>query len=262
MSESVNSGKRLVGVCGKGGTGKTACIALMARAFASSPAAGRLLLIDADPAMGLISALGVSVRRTMGQVREEIIKTARRGKKEEKAQIGEMIDYMAFEALTETDEFAVLAMGRTETLGCYCPVNTLLRGAIEALSESFDSILIDGEAGLEQLNRQVVRQLHALMIISDPTSRGMETAALIKKMVEVDEVIRCDKLGLVFNRVRGNEDLLKDAASQMDLDLFGMIPFDENIATHDLLGKPLSELPADSPGFTALREIVEKRVLR
>jgi CO dehydrogenase maturation factor len=261
MSESVSSGKRLVGVCGKGGTGKTASIALMARAFARSSSAGRLLLIDADPAMGLISALGVSVRRTMGQVREEIIKTARGGKKEAKAQIGDMIDYMAFEALTETDDFAVLAMGRTETLGCYCPVNTLLRGAIETLSESFDTLLIDGEAGLEQINRQVVRRLHTLLIVSDPTSRGMETAALIKRMVEVDKVIRCDKLGLVFNRVRGNEDLLRDSATKMGLDVFGMVPFDESIATHDLLGKPLTELPADSPGVAAFREVVEKRVL-
>jgi len=261
MSESASGGTRLVGVCGKGGTGKTASIALMARAFAGSSAAGRLLLIDADPAMGLTSALGVSVRRSMGQVREEIIRTARGGRQEAKAQIGEMIDYMAFEALTETDDFAVLAMGRTETLGCYCPVNTLLRGAIETLSESFDTILIDGEAGLEQINRQVVRRLHTLLIISDPTSRGMETAALIKKMVEVDKVMRCDRLGLVFNRVRGNEGLLNDAASKMGLDLFGMVPFDDDIATYDLLGKPLTELPADSPGFAALREIVEKRIL-
>lgn len=262
MSEPVSSSKRLVGVCGKGGTGKTASIALMARAFARSSAAGRLLLIDADPAMGLLSALGVSVRRTMGQVREEIIKTARGGKKEAKAQIGDMIDYMSFEALTELDEFAVLAMGRTETLGCYCPVNTLLRGAIETLSESFDTILIDGEAGLEQINRQVVRRLHTLLIVSDPTARGMETAAVIKKMVEVDKVLRCENLGLVFNRVRGNEDLLENAARDMGLDVFGMIPFDENIARHDLVGKPLTELPADSPAFVAYCEVVEKRVLR
>jgi len=262
MSEPVSGSKRLVGVCGKGGTGKTASIALMARAFANSSATGRLLLIDADPAMGLLSALGVSVRRTMGQVREEIIKTARGKKKEAKAHIGEMIDYMAFEALTELDDFAVLAMGRTETLGCYCPVNTLLRGAIETLSESFDTILIDGEAGLEQINRQVVRRLHTLLIVSDPTSRGMETAALIKKMVEVDKVIHCEKLGLVFNRVRGNEELLGDAARKMGLDVFGMIPFDENIATHDLLGTPLTELPVDSPAFAAYCEVVEKRVLR
>jgi CO dehydrogenase maturation factor len=261
MSEAERNEKRLVAVCGKGGTGKTVSIALMARALADAPGRGRLLLIDADPAMGLLSALGVSVGRTMGQVREEIIKTARGGRQEEKARLAEMIDYMAFEALSETDEFAVMAMGRTETLGCYCPVNTLLRGAIETLSKSFDTILIDGEAGLEQINRQVVRQLHTLLIVSDPSSRGLETAAMIRKMVEVDKLMQCRKLGLVLNRVRGNEALLREAAQKFGLSVFGMIPFDEAVAEYDLVGKPVIELPADSPAVVAYREIVEKHVL-
>ena len=261
MADSSSNGKRLIAVCGKGGTGKTVSVALMARALAESPRAGKLLLIDADPAMGLLSALGLSVQRTMGEVREGIIRTARGDNKEDKAQIGDMIDYMVFEALSEMERYAVLAMGRTETLGCYCPVNTLLRGAIETLSQSFDTILIDGEAGLEQLNRQVVRDLHTLLIVSDPTSRGMETAALIKKMVEVDRVIRCEQLGLVFNRVRGNEDLLRQAAQKIGLEVFGLIPLDENVAEYDLVGKPISELPADSPGFAAYRAVVADHIL-
>ncbi len=261
MTQTQNPEKRLIAVCGKGGTGKTASVAMMTRALCENPATGRLLLIDADPAMGLISALGVEVRRTMGQVREEIIRTSRRGKSEEKAQIADTLDYMLFEALTEFDQFAVLAMGRTETLGCFCPVNTLLRGAIETLSENFDTILIDGEAGLEQINRQVVRRLHTLLIISDPTSRGMETAALIKKMVETDKVIRCQKLGLVFNRVRGREEFLREAASKLDIDLIGLVPFDENVAEFDLVGKPITELPDDSPSLEAYRRVVDRCVI-
>ena len=92
------------------------------------------------------------------------------------------------------------------------------------------AVLIDGEAGLEQINRQVVSRLHTLLIVSDPTSRGLETAALIRKMVKVDKVMECKKLGLVLNRVRGSEQLLTEAARKLDLDLFGMIPFDETIA--------------------------------
>lgn len=254
-------GKRLVATCGKGGTGKTVSVALIARALSDAAGTGKLLLIDADPAMGLLSALGVRVARTMGEVREKIITTARAGKKEEKAQLADTIDYMAFEALTETDEYAVLAMGRTETLGCYCPVNSLLRGAIEVLSKSFDTILIDGEAGLEQINRQVVRRLDTLLIVSDPTSRGLETAALIRKMVEVDKVMRCRKLGLVLNRVRGNEQLLEETARKLGLDLFGMIPFDEAIAEHDLVGTPITQLPGESPACAAYRRLVERHLL-
>lgn len=266
MAEAANDArneraKRLIAVCGKGGTGKTASVAMMTRALVENPNTGRLLLIDADPAMGLLSALGVKVRRTMGEVREDIIRTSKRGKSEEKAQIADTLDYMVFEALTELDDFSLLAMGRTETLGCFCPVNTLLRGAIETLSANFDTILIDGEAGLEQLNRQVVRRLHSLLIISDPTSRGMETAGLIKQMVEVDKVIRCEKLGLIFNRVRGSEELLRGCAEKLGLELAGLIPFDENVVDYDLIGKPITQLPSDAPSLEAYRKVVENYVL-
>ena len=129
----------------------------MTRASRGEWAAGKLLVIDADPALGQLSALGAKRRSHHGTgSRGHHQDRARGGTKEDKAELADRLDYMVFEALSEMDDFAVLAMGRTETLGCYCPVNSLLRRAIETLSESFDTILIDGEAGLEQINRQVV----------------------------------------------------------------------------------------------------------
>ena len=65
----------------------------------------------------------------------------------------------------------------------------------------------------------------------------------------------------MFNRVRGNEELLKEASVKLGIDLFGLIPFDENVATYDLVGKPISDLPADSPSVAAFRGVVEDRVL-
>jgi CO dehydrogenase maturation factor len=262
MTQSRSPTKRLVAVCGKGGTGKTALAAMMTRVLLENGKTGKLLLIDADPAMGLPNALGIKTKRTMGQVREEIIKTARGSDKEKKAQLSGMLDYMVLEALLETDKFALLAMGRTETLGCFCPVNNLLRDAIETLSRNFDTIVIDGEAGLEQINRQVVHRVDTLIIVSDATSRGIQTAALIKKMVQVDQVIQCEKIGLVFNRVQGNEELLKQAAREMDLNVFGYIPQDENIAYFDLVGKSILKLPEESPALSAVRSLVANHILR
>ncbi len=260
-------GKRMVAVAGKGGTGKTASVAMMARALMDNPRTGSLLLIDADPACGLLSALGVEVQRSMGEVREEIIRTARRRENTEpdadavKKLINDKIDYLSFEALTEFDDFAVIAMGRTETMGCYCPVNSLLRDAIKTLSKGFDTILIDGEAGLEQVNRQVVKRLQTLMVISDPTSRGIETAAALKQLVEQDRAIEVERLGMVFNRVRGAEDVLESRAAEIGLDLFGFIPFDEAIAEYDLVGKAITDLPDDAPSLMAYRKVVDEQVL-
>jgi CO dehydrogenase maturation factor len=262
MNKSASPTKRLIAVCGKGGTGKTALTAMMTRVLLESRKAGKLLLIDADPAMGLPNALGIKVKRTMGQVREEIIKTARGSDKEKKEKLNSMLDYMVLEALMETDRFALLAMGRTETLGCFCPVNNLLRDAIETLSKNFDTIIIDGEAGLEQINRQVMRRLDTLIVVSDATSRGVQTAGQIKKMVEKDKVIEVKKMGLVFNRVQGNDELLKQAAKDIGLQVFGYIPQDENIAHYDLVGKSILELPPESPALSAVNNVVAQHILK
>jgi CO dehydrogenase maturation factor len=253
--------KRLLAVCGKGGVGKTALTVMMRTTLLESGRAGKLLLIDADPAMGLPMALGVQVRRTMGQVREEIIETARKGGEQQKLRLADQLDYMVFEALAELDGFSLLAMGRTETLGCYCPVNELLRGTIEALSQSFDTIVIDGEAGVEQINRQVMRAVDTLLVVSDPTSRGIRTAALIQGMVQGERVIECERVGLVFNRVQGDVGVLERAARDIGAEVFGYVPQDQAITEHDLLGKPLADLASASPALAVVREVVEKHVL-
>ena len=260
-SSEARGAKRLVAVAGKGGTGKTACVAMMTRVLTENGDGGKLLLIDADPAGGLQSALGTKVRRTMGEVREAVIRTAKGDDQQAKAELADKVEYLAFEALTEVDGFALLAMGRTETMGCYCPVNSLLRGAIASLSKSFDTIVIDGEAGLEQVNRQVVKHVDTLIVVSDPTTRGIETAAVIKRMVEVDKAMKCERLGLLFNRVQGNHRALEESAASIGMDVFGMIPYDENVADFDFHGKPITGLPDDSPSVGAYRAVIERHVL-
>ncbi len=257
MQTSPIPAKKAVAVCGKGGTGKTVLTAMMAKALWESGKNLKILLVDADPAMGLPSALGVNVERTIGEIREEVIRTARRANREETADIANMLDYMVLNALCEMDRYSLLAMGRTESVGCFCPVNDLLRDAIETLSESFDLILIDGEAGLEQINRKLVRRLDTLLVVTDATARGMQTAALIKEMVEVDRVIECARLGLVLNRAGAEQDSIEQLANEMGLQLLGCIPQDANISHHDLRGKPIVGLPDTSPSVVAVRDLVE-----
>jgi len=257
MQTSPTPTKKLVAVCGKGGTGKTVLTAMMAKALSESGKKLKILLVDGDPAMGLPSALGVNVGKTIGEIREEVIRTARRADREETIEIADMLDYMVLDALCEMDSYSLLVMGRTESVGCFCPVNDLLRGAIETLSKSFDLILIDGEAGLEQINRKVVRRLDTLLIVTDATARGMQTAALIKKLVEVDKVIECARIGLIFNRAATGQDFIEQSAKEMGLDLLGCIPEDANIARYDLLGKPIVGLPNTSPSVVAVKKLVQ-----
>jgi CO dehydrogenase maturation factor len=246
---------RKLAVVGKGGVGKTAFAAMLARVLLEGGAAGRLLAIDADPALGLTHALGMQADKTMGQVREAILEAARSGVEAQMAEMAVTLDYMVLEALAETDDLALLAMGRSESLGCYCAVNDILRRAIRILSDRFDTVLIDGEAGLEQLNRQVMDELDRLIIVSDSSSRGLQTVALLKEMVEDKNVIRCARMGLVFNRTQGNEDRLAEAAGRLGIDVLGFVPEDPVVADFDMEARSLLELPADCAALAAVRAI-------
>jgi CO dehydrogenase maturation factor len=187
--------KKIIAICGKGGVGKTAFTAMLSTALVESGRSGKLLLIDADPAIGLPNTVGIHVDKTIGEVREAIIKAASIDVKEAQSQVAKKIDYMILEALIENDHLALLAMGRSESMGCYCSVNGILRDAIDVLSQKFDTILIDGEAGIEQINRQVMRRVNDLIILTDASHRGLQTVSFILDMAKQDKGLHCDRVG-------------------------------------------------------------------
>jgi CO dehydrogenase maturation factor len=247
--------KRLIAICGKGGSGKTALTAMLTKHILQKDRA-RLLVIDADPTMNLPATLGVEVKRTANEIREKIIEEARSAGKQEKELIARSLDYMLFEALIETERLTLLVMGRPDSVGCYCPVNALLRDGIETLANDFDTILIDGEAGVEQISRQVMRSVDTPIIVSDISARGLKTAAMIRDVIESQKIINYRNLGLVVNRVRADDDTFKEYIEQTGLDLFGRIPEDANITRFDMESRPLLELPDDSPAFQAAGEVL------
>jgi len=246
-----------VALCGKGGVGKTALAVLLTKIV--SEGKRKLLVVDADPVVGLPQALGMELTKTMADVSEEIIAAARTGGKKSETEVLNMVDYTVFEALIEGPGYAMLAMGRREGAGCFCPVNDLLRDAIETLARNFDIILIDGEAGVEQINRRVTGQIDVPLIVTDASMRGIQAAALLKDVTLKREAKGAGRIGLVLNRVReGQRDQLRDSAEKLGLEVTGFIPEDENISRYDLAGRPLFELPEDSPAMLAAREIAQK----
>lgn len=247
--------KILIAVCGKGGSGKTALVGLMTK-YILETEKKRLLVIDADPTMNLSMVLGIKPEKTVNDIREQIINEARRAGKTEKENLARSLDYMLFSALIETNRFSFLVMGRPESLGCYCPVNDFLRSGIETLSKNYDIIIIDGEAGVEQISRQVMKSVDTPVIVSDISNRGLQTATLIKDVIESHRKnFKYKKMGLVLNRVRGQEKELEPYIQQTGLDLFGLIPEDHNITQFDLKARPLLELPQDSLAYKAVEQI-------
>lgn len=254
MKETTGS-KILIAVCGKGGSGKTALVGLLTKYILQNEKK-RLLVIDADPTMNLSLVLGVQPERTVNDIRERIISEARAAGKTEKENLARFLDYMLFEALIEAERFSFLVMGRPESLGCYCPVNDFLRSGIETLAENYDIIIIDGEAGVEQISRQVMRSVDTPVIVSDISNRGLQTATIIKDVIKSHQkTFKYKRMGLVLNRVRGQEEELEQHILKTGLELFGCVPEDLNVTRFDLKARPLLELPDDSPAYQVISDI-------
>ncbi len=248
-------GHKRSAVCGKGGSGKTALVGLLAK-YILGHEKKRLLLIDADPTMNLSMVLGVKPEKTVNDIRERIIREARSAGRSEKENLARSLDYMLFEALIETDRFSFLVMGRPESLGCYCPVNDFLRSGIETLAENYDIVIIDGEAGVEQISRQVMKSVDIPIIVSDISNRGLQTATLIKDVIQSHhKIFKYTRMGLVLNRVRGQEKELEQYILKTGLEVFGFIPEDPDVTRFDLYARPLLELPEDSPAYQAVSRI-------
>lgn len=248
----------IIAVAGKGGTGKTIIATLLLK-FLTENGRGRVLAIDADPATSLPSALGVKIRKTIGDVREEIASPSQVFFSDTMP-TDMLIEYKLDEILINTPRFSVLAMGRSEGPGCYCLINDMLRHFIDKLSSRFAIILIDCEAGLEHLSRRTTRDVDTMLVVSDPTKRAIDTASSIKNLAE-KLLINVRQIYLVVNKVTEDEDVqnaLPGLIKNSGLTLMGIVPEDEKIRAYDLIGKPIIDLPDDSKAVVAVKEIFEK----
>ncbi len=252
--------KKVIAVCGKGGVGKTAYTSMLTRVLSDRVAktGEKLLVVDADPALGLNYALGRSTEKTIGSVRDLILKTAEQGSRKEQAALADKVDYLVAGALDEGEKYSFLAMGRMDAIGCFCSINELLKGALDELSSSFDIILIDGEAGLEQINRQVVEHIDTLILVTDSSLRGMKTVQHISGLLKEGLIPDCKSVGVVFNRTQADVAPLMKFAKDLNIKVLGFVPYDKEVEAFDLEGKSLFDLPADNPALKAVAESFDK----
>jgi CO dehydrogenase maturation factor len=245
----------IIAVSGKGGTGKTLVSSLLIKSLIDKDM--DILAIDADPDSNLPEALGIEVDRTVGDIREELKKDTAEGNIPPEVNKWDILDYKIMESIIETPEFDLLVMGRPEGSGCYCAVNNILRKIIERLSSNYDIIVIDTEAGLEHLSRRTTQNVDLMLVVTDPSKRGILTAQRIEELSE-DLEITFKKQYLILNRVKtGNEDELLEEVNKIGLEIVGIIHEDELIESYDREGTPLINLPDDSQAFTSILKITE-----
>jgi CO dehydrogenase maturation factor len=249
---------KTIAIAGKGGTGKTTVAALLIKLLSQK---GLVLAVDADPSTNLNQALGLSLddNKTVGRIREKMTEDVSKGRFSPTIAKQEYLFSKIMESLVESKGFDLLAMGRPEGPGCYCASNEFLRVSLDKLVKDYkyNYIVMDCEAGMEHISRQTTRDVDVLLIMSDPTIRGITTAARMKDLIgELRSKI--GKVGLIVNRVKGElSPEIKKAIDESGLQVIALIPEDSNMAALEMKGRPITELPQESPLQLKVTEMIE-----
>lgn len=250
----------LIAVTGKGGVGKTTVSSLIVSRLVARRR-GPVLAVDADPNSCLDAALGITVRKTVGGVREEAREIAGKGMLVGAAK-QQLLEMKIAESLVETDDFDLLAMGRPEGPGCYCYANNVLKEAISGIATKYPFIVVDNEAGLENISRRIVTKIDLLLIVSDPSRNGLETVKRLHGLAK-EMGVSYRKLAVVVNRLRS--DNLPDQAAELkniiEANSVVGLPDDLEIAEYAEAGRRLTDLPSNNPVVSKIDSLLYELLL-
>jgi CO dehydrogenase maturation factor len=243
----------LIAITGKGGTGKTTLAALTVNRLIAH-GLRPVLAVDADPNTCLDSALGVSFRQTLGRAREETRDLASKGMA---AGISkrEHLEMKIAECLVEAEDFDLIAMGRPEGPGCYCYANNVLKEVLGEISTQYPFVVLDNEAGLENLSRRIIQQVDLLVFVTDPSRQGLTTVkrlyALAKEMN-----VRYGKLAVFVNRLSGviPSSLADEIKNSIAADWVIGLPENGELAELARFGKSVGSLLIENPVLKELDE--------
>ncbi len=229
-----------ISIVGKGGTGKTTISALLID-FLIKKNKIPILAVDADPNFNLNELLGLKINTTLSEIRENLLKN-------EVPDFMSRYDYTEMklhQILIENKYFDLLTMGYPEKSGCYCPIHHFLSCALEKLINAYEYVVIDNEAGMEHISRLNVLEMDHLIIVSDPTKRGIATAVRIVELIRALN-IKAQKIWLIVNQTPKNEEerlntLIAEMIKNTQIKFIGFLPQDLSLLEYELNHIPVFE---------------------
>lgn len=252
-----------IAVAGKGGVGKTLVAGVLAEFFTQK--GFTVLAIDADPSPNLALTLGVPAEEA-----SKIVPISENTPLiESKTQTGVPGVYnLAFTVEDIVEQFSVktpfnvslLVMGTVRNAGggCMCPANTVIRALLHHLIVKRKEVVVtDLEAGVEHMGRATAQHVDTMLVVTDPSLKSMEIA---KKLYTLAKDLGIKTALLVGNKVKNTEEsnLIENYALQNDLQVLGLIPYDEQILKADMNGESPLKYAETSQSVATIRKMGEK----
>ncbi|MBA3003982.1 MAG: AAA family ATPase [Desulfurivibrio sp.] len=236
---------KIIALAGKGGVGKTTISALLIK-YLTEKGMTPILAVDADANANLNELLGLQVTTTIGQIRKEL-----KGDMPPNMTRDQYMEMKVHQSLVEASGFDLMAMGQPDGPGCYCAANQHLAMTMDHLADNYKYIVVDNEAGMEHLSRMNLRDIDYLIVVSDPSARGIMTAKRIAELTG-PLAINIKKKCLIVNRMPepASAELLakiKETVESTDLPLGGLLPASNELVAQEITGKSYLGLPPSVP---------------
>jgi CO dehydrogenase maturation factor len=236
-----------IAITGKGGVGKTVLTGTLARLIARE--GEDVVAIDADPDMNLASTIGIKENPVPLSELDKLIKERTGGIAGVYKLNPKVDDIVDNYGAVGPDGVTMLTMGTIEKGGggCACPQNSFLSAFLRYVLHKGRFVILDMEAGIEHLGRGTVKNVDLMIVVVEPGMLSIETAKRIKRL---GSDIGIHNVVAVINKSKDGSSLIEDRLREMEIPIIGKIPYDDDLITADLEGKP----PIDAGG-AAIDEI-------
>jgi CO dehydrogenase maturation factor len=161
------------------------------------------------------------------------------------------------QALVEAKGFDLIAMGRPEGEGCYCYANNILKNIIVEISSQYPYVVLDNEAGLENLSRRIVQKVDLLVLTSDASNAGLQTLLRLHELA-CEMALSYGRLALVINRLRDGKlpGRITEIRDKTEADIVIGLPDDGEVAAFAETSKSFLEISDSNPVYIKTRELM------
>lgn len=139
-------------------------------------------------------------------------------------------------------------------------MHATVRSVIEVASAAPEDVcILDTEASPEHLARGTARHADALVAVVEPYFKSLVTG---RRMAALASDLGLDRVVLVANKIRDERDLeaVREFAAQHELEVAGVIPFDESLPAAERAGAAPLDFAPDSEAVAAIEELARTLV--
>jgi len=121
--------------------------------------------------------------------------------------------------------------------------------------------ILDTEASIEHMTRGTVRTADAVLLVTEPYYRSLETTG---RLAPLARELGIPHVWAVANKLRTPRDeaAVREYCNRHEVEVLAMVPFDERVTEADNQGLALLDYAPDSPAVREIARLVEQLVGR